>query len=74
MCSNVSLLTNSYKMCFYSLKPDMNMHIFLVFYFGVCTMESEVVNNSSALTEGMVGLLFIREFVKVFLILLNISL
>lgn len=37
-------------------------------------MEPEVDNNSDVLTEEMVGLLIIKEFVKVFFTLLNIFL
>lgn len=56
----------------FSFNPNTSMHIFWDFFLVICTMELEVDNSSSALTEGMIRLFTIREFVKVFFISLNI--
>lgn len=56
----------------FSFNPNTSMHIFWDFFLVICTMELEVGNSSSALTEGMIRLFTIREFVKVFFISLNI--
>lgn len=55
----------------YSLNPDTNVHIFWDFFLVICTMEPGVDNSSNGLTEGMIRLFTIREFVKVIFISLN---